>query len=123
MAYTLPPLPYAFDALEPSIDARTMEIHHGKHHATYITNVNKALEGHDNLASLPVEKLIADLEKVPRRSGPSSATTVAATPIIRSSGRRSARARGALPAETWERPCGRCSAASTPSRPRSPTPP
>jgi Fe-Mn family superoxide dismutase len=65
MAYTLPPLPYAVDALEPSIDARTMEIHHGKHHATYITNVNKALEGHDNLASLPVEKLIADLEKVP----------------------------------------------------------
>lgn len=65
MAYTLPPLPYALDALEPSIDARTMEIHHGKHHATYIANVNKALEGHDNLASLPVEKLIADLEKVP----------------------------------------------------------
>jgi len=65
MAYTLPPLPYAFDALEPSIDARTMEIHHDKHHAAYVTNVNKALEGHDNLASLPVEKLIADLEKVP----------------------------------------------------------
>jgi len=65
MAYTLPPLPYAFDALEPSIDARTMEIHHGKHHAAYVANVNKALEGHDNLASLPVEKLIADLEKVP----------------------------------------------------------
>lgn len=65
MAYTLPPLPYAFDALEPSIDARTMEIHHGKHHAAYVTNVNKALEGHENLATLPVEKLIADLEKVP----------------------------------------------------------
>jgi Fe-Mn family superoxide dismutase len=65
MAYTLPPLPYAFDALEPSIDARTMEIHHGKHHAAYVTNVNKALEGHDNLASLPIEKLITDLEKVP----------------------------------------------------------
>jgi len=64
MAYTLPPLPYAFDALEPHIDARTMEIHHGKHHATYVTNVNKALEG-SALAELPVEKLIADLEKVP----------------------------------------------------------
>ena len=65
MAYTLPPLPYAFDALEPSIDARTMEIHHDKHHAAYVANVNKALEGHPELAALPVEKLIADLEKVP----------------------------------------------------------
>jgi Fe-Mn family superoxide dismutase len=64
MAYTLPALPYAFDALEPHIDARTMEIHHGKHHATYITNVNKALEGNP-LGEMPVEKLIADLEKVP----------------------------------------------------------
>ena len=43
MAYTLPALPYAFDALEPSIDARTMEIHHDKHHAAYVANVNKAL--------------------------------------------------------------------------------
>jgi Fe-Mn family superoxide dismutase len=64
MAYTLPALPYAFDALEPHIDARTMEIHHGKHHAAYVTNVNKALEGNP-LGDLPVEKLIADLEKVP----------------------------------------------------------
>ena len=64
MAYTLPPLPYAFDALEPFIDARTMEIHHDKHHAAYVTNVNKALEG-NALGDLPVEKLIADLEKVP----------------------------------------------------------
>ena len=45
MAYTLPALPYAFDALEPSIDARTMEIHHDKHHAAYVANLNKALEG------------------------------------------------------------------------------
>ena len=65
MAYTLPPLPYAFDALEPSIDARTMEIHHDKHHAAYVTNVNKALEAHADLAALPVEKLIAGLDKVP----------------------------------------------------------
>ena len=65
MAYTLPALPYAFDALEPSIDARTMEIHHDKHHAAYVANVNKALEGHDSLAALPVEKLISDLEQVP----------------------------------------------------------
>ena len=65
MAFTLPALPYAFDALEPSIDARTMEIHHGKHHATYITNLNKALEGHADLAALSIEKLIAGLDKVP----------------------------------------------------------
>ncbi|MCX7405995.1 MAG: superoxide dismutase [Mn] [Planctomycetaceae bacterium] len=64
MAYTLPALPYAFDALEPSIDARTMEIHHDKHHAAYVANLNKALEG-NALGDLPVEKLIADLEKVP----------------------------------------------------------
>jgi Fe-Mn family superoxide dismutase len=65
MAYTLPPLPYAFDALEPSIDARTMEIHHDKHHAAYVANVNKALESHPQLAALPVETLISDLEQVP----------------------------------------------------------
>ena len=65
MAYTLAPLPYAFDALEPYIDARTMEIHHDKHHAAYMANVNKALEGHADLAAMPVEKLITDLEKVP----------------------------------------------------------
>jgi Fe-Mn family superoxide dismutase len=65
MAYTLPPLPYAFDALEPSIDARTMEIHHDKHHAAYVANLNKALEGHTELSDMPVEKLIASLDKVP----------------------------------------------------------
>jgi Fe-Mn family superoxide dismutase len=64
MPYTLPPLPYAFDALEPTIDARTMEIHHGKHHQAYITNVNNALQGSD-LLEQPVEKLIANLAAVP----------------------------------------------------------
>jgi len=64
MAYTLPPLPYAYDALEPHIDARTMEIHHTKHHQTYINNVNAALEG-SPLASKTVEALIADLNAVP----------------------------------------------------------
>ena len=64
MAYTLPSLPYSFDALEPHIDARTMEIHHDKHHAAYVANVNKALEG-SPLAELPIEKLIGDLEQVP----------------------------------------------------------
>lgn len=65
MAYELPKLPYAFNALEPHIDARTMEIHHGKHHQAYITNVNKALEGHQALAAKSVEALISDLNSVP----------------------------------------------------------
>lgn len=64
MAHTLPPLPYAYDALEPHIDARTMEIHHSKHHQTYITNLNKALEG-SALADRPVEEVIAHLDAVP----------------------------------------------------------
>jgi Fe-Mn family superoxide dismutase len=66
MAYELPDLPYATDALEPHIDARTMEIHHGKHHAAYISNVNKALEGHPDLAAKSVEELISDLAAVPQ---------------------------------------------------------
>ncbi|MBI1371889.1 MAG: superoxide dismutase [Phycisphaera sp.] len=63
MPYSLPDLPYAHDALEPHIDARTMEIHHGKHHAGYVNNLNKATEGLD----VPdcVNELIADLSKVP----------------------------------------------------------
>src|ERR1700675_1587581 len=65
MTHTLPPLPYAFDALEPVIDAKTMEIHHDKHHAAYVTNLNKALEGQANLLALPIEKLLADLNQVP----------------------------------------------------------
>lgn len=65
MAYTLPALPYPNDALEPYIDARTMEIHHTKHHQAYITNANKALEPYPELANLPVEQLISDLSKVP----------------------------------------------------------
>ena len=65
MAYELPSLDYAYDALEPHIDARTMEIHHTKHHQTYINNVNAALEGHDALAAKSVEALISDLEAVP----------------------------------------------------------
>jgi len=65
MAYTLPPLPYAFDALEPHIDARTMEIHHDKHHAAYVNNLNNTLKDHPEFASKPVNELIADLASVP----------------------------------------------------------
>src|SRR5580765_8071169 len=65
MAYELPPLPYPKDALEPHIDAQTMEIHHGKHHATYVTNVNKAIAGKSDLESKSVEALISNLDAVP----------------------------------------------------------
>lgn len=65
MAYTLPELPYAYDALEPHIDARTMEIHHTKHHQAYISKVNAALEGHDDLAAKSIEDLVRDLDAVP----------------------------------------------------------
>ena len=65
MAYSLPELPYAYDALEPHIDARTMEIHHTKHHQAYINNVNKALEGHDDLASKSICDLMRGLSSVP----------------------------------------------------------
>ena len=65
MAHKLPDLGYAFDALEPFIDAQTMEIHHDKHHAAYVTNLNKALEGNADLEKLSVEALLTDLDKVP----------------------------------------------------------
>jgi Fe-Mn family superoxide dismutase len=65
MAYELPPLPYANNALEPNIDARTMEIHHDKHHQAYITNANNALKDHPDLLAKPVNALIADLTVVP----------------------------------------------------------
>jgi superoxide dismutase, Fe-Mn family len=65
MAYELPPLPYAPTALEPHIDAKTMEIHHGKHHQAYITNANNFLKDHPDLEKLSVEDLIKDLSKVP----------------------------------------------------------
>ncbi|MDR3722395.1 MAG: superoxide dismutase [Candidatus Acidoferrales bacterium] len=65
MSYTLPPLPYSFDALEPYIDAKTMEIHHDKHHNAYVTNVNKALESAPDLAKLSIEELCAQIGKVP----------------------------------------------------------
>jgi Fe-Mn family superoxide dismutase len=65
MSYALPSLPYAPDALEPHIDARTMEIHHGKHHQAYVNNVNAALEGRDTLQAMTIEELVANLDQVP----------------------------------------------------------
>ncbi len=65
MAYTLPPLPYPYNALEPHIDARTMEIHHTKHHQAYINNVNNAIKGKPGLENKSVEDLICNLNAVP----------------------------------------------------------
>src|SRR5689334_580298 len=63
--YTLAPLPYAVDALEPYIDAQTMQIHHDKHHATYVNNLNKTLSKSPDISSKPVEELLANLKEVP----------------------------------------------------------
>lgn len=68
MAYELPPLPYAYDALEPHIDAKTMEVHHDKHHATYVANYNKAVEGLPALASKSIEEVLSNLSAIPEAS-------------------------------------------------------
>src|SRR5947207_2295501 len=65
--FTLPPLPYPFDALEPHIDARTMEIHHDKHHAAYVANLNKAVAEFPDLGKKSVEDLLRDLSAVPEK--------------------------------------------------------
>ncbi|MCM3599569.1 superoxide dismutase [Robertmurraya korlensis] len=65
MAFELPQLPYAYDALEPHIDKETMNIHHSKHHNTYVTNLNNALAGNEELLSKSVEEVIANLDAVP----------------------------------------------------------
>jgi Fe-Mn family superoxide dismutase len=65
LAFTVPPLSYPFDALEPHIDAKTMEIHHDKHHGAYVTNLNKALEGHADLQSKSLEDLLKGLDSLP----------------------------------------------------------
>ncbi len=65
MKYELPKLPYAYDALEPYIDAKTMELHHAKHHQTYVTKLNEALEKHPEIAAKPLEELLRGLDAVP----------------------------------------------------------
>lgn len=67
MAYQLPALPYPTSALEPHIDAKTMEIHHGKHHNAYVTKLNEALEGHADLAAKPIERLLREIEQTPEK--------------------------------------------------------
>jgi superoxide dismutase, Fe-Mn family len=65
VAFTVPPLPYPFDALEPHIDAKTMEIHHDKHHGAYVANLNKALEGHADLQAKSIYDLLKGLDSIP----------------------------------------------------------
>ena len=69
MAHSVPPLPYGFDALEPHIDAKTMEIHHDKHHAAYVTNLNVALEGTEWIDH-PIESVLSSLESIPEDKRP-----------------------------------------------------
>ena len=87
MAFTLPDLPYPTDALEPHHRRKTMEIHHGKHHNAYVTNLNKALDGNADLDEKTIEASVADLDKVPETSARRCATTAAATTTTRCSGR------------------------------------
>jgi Fe-Mn family superoxide dismutase len=70
MSFELPPLPYDFSALEPTIDTQTMQIHHDKHHAAYVTNLNKALEGAPELAGKSIDEIVANLNAVPEKIRP-----------------------------------------------------
>ena len=84
--YTLPPLPYDFGALEPHIDAKTMEIHHDKHHAAYVNNLNAALKDHPDHQGKTIEDLIKNLDALPEASARPCGTTAAGTPTTRCSG-------------------------------------
>ncbi len=86
MSHTLPALNYAYDALEPHIDALTMEIHHSRHHQTYINNLNAALEGAPELAALPVEELLRRFDTLPVNLQGRYATMAAAMPTTLCSG-------------------------------------
>ena len=87
MAFELPPLPYDYSALEPTIDAATMKLHHDMHHAAYVKNLNAALEKHPNLQSKSAEDLIRDLNACRKISEARYATTAAVTSITACSGR------------------------------------
>ena len=117
MPFTLPPLPYAPDALEPHIDKMTMEIHHGKHHNAYVTNLNKALESAPTWRVRPSKNCWPTTARSCRRtSAPRCATTAAATSTTRCSGRSWDRAAAARRSATWRRRSLAPSAASTRSR-------
>ena len=86
MPQTLPPLPYAYNALEPTIDEQTMRIHHDKHHDAYVNNLNAALKDHPDLDTLAIEQLIGNLGQVPEASARPFATTAAVTTTTPCSG-------------------------------------
>ena len=114
MAFTLPALPYAYDALEPHIDAQTMEIHHTKHHQTYINNLNAAVEGTE-YAGWPVEKLVASVQQLPKNFALLLSIRAAATPTTRCSGSHGAQ-RWRQTEVCWPRPSTNSWVASTVSR-------
>ena len=87
--FTLPKLPYAYDALEPYIDAQTMQIHHDKHHQAYVDNLNKAIAGDAALSKLTVDELLERLDTLPAQFAPRCETRAAGTPITLCSGKRS----------------------------------
>ena len=87
MSYTLPSLPYAYDALEPHFDKQTMEIHHTKHHQTYVNNANAALESLPEFANLPVEELITKLTNCQQTRKPYCAITLVVTLTTACSGK------------------------------------
>ena len=102
MPFSLPPLPYAPDALEPHIDKTTMEIHHGKHHNAYVTNLNKALESAPDLANKSIEELLrTTVRRFRRISAQRCATTAAATGTTRCSGTFMGPNAAALRRATW----------------------
>ena len=122
MAHTLPALPYAYDALEPHIDALTMEIHHGKHHQTYVNNLNAALEGAGLSTDEPVESLVARLDQLPaaitaavRNNGGGHANHSLFWTVMSPRG-------GGAPAARWRRPSRPTSAGWTLSAKPSPRP-
>src|SRR4051794_14850569 len=87
--FTLPPLGYPFNALEPHIDARTMEIHHDRHHAAYVANLNNAVKDHSNVASMPLQDILANLAETPeairttlRNNGGGHANQTMVWPIV-----------------------------------------
>ena len=99
--FTLPRLPYANDALDAAIDARTMEIHHDRHHQAYVDNLNTAVAGNADLARMPIEEILRDIARFPKPSARRSSTTAAATTTIRCSGRSWAPTPAAIRPARW----------------------
>src|SRR5712692_6559821 len=116
MAYEVPPLPYAFEALEPHIDAKTMEIHHDKHHAAYVNNANGALEKHPELASKSVEDLLRGISSGREDVRTVLRNTAAGIRITPSSGPSWARTAAASRQDGWAMRSRARSAATTRSR-------